>query len=138
GRRHECGNQERAAKRGCDIGHDALQEDEATPWFQARGRQDTAVLEIALAPTPITLGIVEHVIGTFFVRTAEIWVDADGPAIAREKCGLDIVMAQDMPAERGTARQDRETAALREGAGARDGIVAPERSFRSLECCNAT
>src|SRR5690606_28417555 len=109
--RHDGGKQEQCPDRRGYIGHNALDEDEAAPRLQAGPGEQPPMLEISLAPPPVALGVVDDILRPFLERAFQIGIETHDPSGARQKRGLDIIMAEDMTAERRFAAQCRQPAA---------------------------
>src|SRR3569832_703619 len=91
------------------------------------------MLQVALAPALVALGEVQQVVRTFLERSADRGIEANLVAGAGEQRRLDIVVAEDLPAEWRLAAQRRQAAALREGADTEDRVVAPIRSLAAQQ-----
>lgn len=91
---------------------------------EAAREEDEDVLEIALAPTAIALGVFDQAGWNFFVAFFQIVSVPDAPMIFSEQGGLDEIVAENLAAEGFFAGQMREVAILHEGPGANDGVVA--------------
>src|SRR5690606_19856314 len=87
--------------------------------------EQARMLQIALAPAPVTDGEVDDRGRPFLIGADEIVGDAHAPTGAAEEGGLDEIVAEDMAAERRPAGEDRQAGRFGEGASADDGVVAP-------------
>src|SRR5271165_2173077 len=83
------------------------------------------MLQIALAPSPVASGEVDQRGRTFLEGPSEIRQHIDGVSGAADQRRLDEVVAEDVSAERGLAREVRQSAMIGEGARADDGVVTP-------------
>ncbi len=93
---------------------------------EALGEQDLDLLDIALRPTAVARGEVDHGWRGFLVAADDVAGDFDAPAGAAEQGGFDKVVTQDLAAQRFLARKVREARMSSEGREADDGVVAPE------------
>src|SRR3546814_10745412 len=92
---------------------------------QAARRQHADVLQVALAPAAVALGVVDQGRRRLLEAAAEIVRQPDLPAGAPQQRRLDEVVAEDLAAEGLSARQHRQPAVLDEGLHADDRVVAP-------------
>ena len=84
-----------------------MQEDKAAPFAQAGRGNDAQVLKVALTPAAVTLCMFNDAFGAFLIGTLQVGIQSHLPARPRQKCRLDIVMAEDMATKRRRAGQDR-------------------------------
>ena len=93
--------------------------------LKPRANKNPQVLEVALAPAPVALGVVDKGRRQFLEASREIRGEPQLVAGATEERGLDEVVTQDLAAERLAPRQAWQTAMPGEGRNADDGVVAP-------------
>ena len=94
--------------------------------MQPARKQHARMLEIALRPAPVAHREVDQARRNFFVGPGQVGHHANPPAGAIEQGCFHEVVAQDLPAERRFAGQDRKPRAFDKGAGPDDGIMPPE------------
>src|SRR5262249_60422429 len=115
-----------------EIRHDARRHDRAVPRTDAIAEQQAQVLEIALAPSPVTLELVQKGRGRLLIAAIEIRRDPDLPPGAPHQRTFDEVMAQDLAAERRASRPPSKTAVPHEGLEPKDGVVTPVVALAEL------
>ena len=121
----ETGQDHAQPHRRGDVGRRAEHELEPAHPVEAAAGEQRDVLDVALRPAPVADGMVDHGRRELLVAPLDHH-HVHGPAAAAEQRRLDHVVAHDMAAEGAAPLQLRKPAALREGAGAQDRIMAPE------------
>src|SRR5581483_8131735 len=87
--------------------------------------EEPEVLQVALAPAPVALHLLEQRRGHLFPAPAEVVGEPERPPGAAHERRLDEIVAQDLAAERLATRESREPAVRHERLDADDRVVAP-------------
>ena len=124
-RQRHAGEQEQQPERRGEVGHHPHEQVQPAQRVQAGGAEQAGVLQVALAPAAVAGGELDQVRRRVLVAAGEVVGHPHRPAAAAQEGGLDEVVAEDQPAERGLAGQLGQAAAVGEGPGADDGVVAP-------------
>ena len=133
GRRQQGEREERQPQRAGAIAHHAHREvqfgdpGEAAATRQAGARlpQHAAVLEVPLAPPLVPLRPVQQGRRALLVAPAEVFGQTHAPPGPPHQGGLDEVVAQNLPAQRGGAGEHRQVAAGPERLDPQNRVVAP-------------
>jgi formylmethanofuran dehydrogenase subunit A len=99
---------------------------------QAGLSDQAGMLQVSLHPATIAHSVVEQVRRQLLVAAAQLGQQPAIPAAAAQESCLDEIVAQDLAVKRRPAGQDRQAAALGEGADAQDGVVAEIVGFARL------
>src|SRR4051812_18840606 len=92
---------------------------------QVFGIDNTQMLDIALHPTAVALGVIDNISGHFFIAAFQIGEQEYIPASAAQHGGFNKVMAEDIATKRRFARQCWQPAMVDKRAHANDGVMAP-------------
>ena len=122
---HDADEELQQPERRGQIAEDAGQEMLAARPMEAFAEQDAAVLQIALAPTPVADGEIDQRRRAFLIGAADRRKHVDRVAGAAHQGGLDEVVAQDVAAPGRAPAQVRQAAMRGEGLGADDRVMAP-------------
>ena len=122
---HDADQQLRHPQRRGEIAHDAVGEMLSCRQCEATGADDARVLQIALAPSTVAGREIDERGRALFVGAAEAGQHVDGVSGAKHEPRLDEIVAENVAAERWSARQVRQAAMIGERARADDRIVAP-------------
>src|SRR5260370_41848064 len=95
------------------------------------------MLEVALAPSPVTRGETQKCWRAFFEGAAQAWHHSDRPSCSPHQRRFDEIVAENVSAERLAARQLGEALLLRKVAHPNDGVVAPIGAFGAAPPVNA-
>jgi len=96
------------------------------------------MLQIALTPALVALGEVDDIVRAFLERPADRRIELHLVARPGQQRRLDIIVAQDLAAERRTAAELGKSATLRKGGDAEDRVMPPVRAFPALQPGDAT
>ena len=118
-------DQERQPERAGDVPHHAHRQVQDRHRLQPAAGEDVAVLQVPLAPPLVAFGPVQQGRGALLVAAGEVLGEANAPPGAAHQGGLDKVVAQNLPAQRGDARQDRQVAVVAERGDPQDCVVTP-------------
>src|SRR6202034_3968821 len=100
----------------------------------APGADDAGMLEIALAPSPVAGRKIDERRRALLVGAAKVRQHVDGVPGAKHESRLDEIVAENVAAERRSARQVRQSAMVGESARADDRVMAPVVAVMSHPC----
>src|SRR5689334_5470079 len=97
----------------------------ATDATQAAPKEHKRMLQVALTPPAVTLGVPNDVLRHFFVTALKVVCEPNLPVFLNQQSRLDEVVAQDMPSKWFAPGQVRQIAIQHERFCTNDGIVTP-------------
>src|SRR6185436_18947093 len=103
----------------------AVQEERAVRPEEAAREKEPQVLQVALAPAPVTAHLLEQRRRHLLVAAAEVVREPERPPGAAHERRLDEIVAQDLAAERLASRQAGQSTMVHEGLHADDRVVPP-------------
>src|SRR5215472_6274654 len=94
------GQQEEQPERAGEVPHDPQQQMQPADTPEPAREENHAVLQVALAPTPVSFRVLDGSLRRLFVAAFKVLCHPDLPILPDQQGSLYEVVAKDLPAER--------------------------------------